>query len=258
MSIRARAFATAVLLSGLTAVHAADWPHWRGPGANGVAPDSTLPLRWSATENVAWKSKLAGVGVSTPIVSGNRVYVTSQIGSGVRREGNHPRLVQGGDAAAQGERAIAAAASDKTIFVVEAFSTHRRQARVGAPARGGGHADAGARQAQPRDAEPGQRRHDGVRAVRHRSAGGARAGRQGRLAASPRRRRSRRSTSSGATGSSPVLYRDSLILLCDHASASYLLALDKRTGKERWRADRGKGRSSYSTPLIVEAPAASS
>jgi outer membrane protein assembly factor BamB len=51
--------------------------------------------------------------------------------------------------------------------------------------------------------------------------------------------------------SSPVLHEDLLILLCDHASASYLLALDKRTGKERWKADRGKGRASYSTPLVV-------
>jgi outer membrane protein assembly factor BamB len=56
-------------------------------------------------------------------------------------------------------------------------------------------------------------------------------------------------------GSSPVLYRDMLILLCDHQSASYLVALDARTGKQRWKADRGKGRASYSTPLIV--PAAS-
>ena len=51
--------------------------------------------------------------------------------------------------------------------------------------------------------------------------------------------------------SSPVLFEDLLILLCDHASASYLLALDKKTGTERWKADRGKGRSSYSTPLVV-------
>jgi outer membrane protein assembly factor BamB len=54
--------------------------------------------------------------------------------------------------------------------------------------------------------------------------------------------------------SSPVLHGDLLILLSDHASASYLLALDKHTGKERWRADRGKGRSSYSTPLVIEGP----
>jgi outer membrane protein assembly factor BamB len=48
-----------------------------------------------------------------------------------------------------------------------------------------------------------------------------------------------------------VLYRDLLILLCDHESASYVLALDARTGKQRWKADRGKGRASYSTPLVV-------
>jgi outer membrane protein assembly factor BamB len=55
--------------------------------------------------------------------------------------------------------------------------------------------------------------------------------------------------------SSPVIHGDLLLLLCDHAPASYLLALDKATGKERWRADRGKGRASYSTPFVVQAPA---
>ena len=108
------------------AVQAADWPHWRGPAASGVAPDTSVPLRWSATENVAWKAGITGAGVSTPIVSGDRVYVTSQLGAGVRREGNHPRLVQGSDAAAQGERALAvgtpAADPSKTAFVVEAFN----------------------------------------------------------------------------------------------------------------------------------------
>ena len=52
--------------------------------------------------------------------------------------------------------------------------------------------------------------------------------------------------------SSPTLYQDTLILLCDHAPASYLLAVDKRTGKDRWKADRGKGRMSASTPFVVE------
>ena len=53
--------------------------------------------------------------------------------------------------------------------------------------------------------------------------------------------------------SSPTLYQDLLILLCDHAPASYLLAVDKRTGKDRWKADRGRGRSSYTTPFVAEA-----
>jgi outer membrane protein assembly factor BamB len=51
--------------------------------------------------------------------------------------------------------------------------------------------------------------------------------------------------------SSPALFEDTLLLLCDHAPASYLLAVDARTGRERWRADRGKGKLSYSTPVVV-------
>ena len=42
-----------------------------------------------------------------------------------------------------------------------------------------------------------------------------------------------------------------MILLCDHEPGSYLLALDKRTGKERWKVDRAKGSISYSTPTVV-------
>lgn len=52
--------------------------------------------------------------------------------------------------------------------------------------------------------------------------------------------------------SSPVLYRDRLILVCYHDGASYVLALDKRTGKELWRKEREKGLKSYSTPLVIE------
>ena len=118
---------TLALIALLSSPLAADWTNWRGPNASGVAPDAALPTTWSATENVAWKAPITGTGVSTPIVSGDHVYVTSQLGSGVRREGNHPRLVQGSDAAAQGERALdarTAAGGDpsKTYFVVEAFS----------------------------------------------------------------------------------------------------------------------------------------
>ena len=55
-------------------------------------------------------------------------------------------------------------------------------------------------------------------------------------------------------GSSPALFGDLLILLCDHLSHAYLLAVDARTGKDRWKADRGDGRTSHSTPLVVRGP----
>ncbi len=54
--------------------------------------------------------------------------------------------------------------------------------------------------------------------------------------------------------SSPALYKDLLILLCDHRPLAYLLALDKQTGKQRWKVDRGSDRVSHSTPVVVRGP----
>ncbi|MDB5336581.1 MAG: pvaA 3, partial [Planctomycetaceae bacterium] len=54
-----------------------DWPAWRGPLANNVADNRKLPLRWSQTENVRWSVKLPGWGTSSPVVYGERVFVTS-------------------------------------------------------------------------------------------------------------------------------------------------------------------------------------
>jgi outer membrane protein assembly factor BamB len=54
-------------------------------------------------------------------------------------------------------------------------------------------------------------------------------------------------------GSSPIVYKDRLILLCYHQKASYLLSLDSRTGRVQWKADAPAGVTSYSTPLVVEA-----
>ena len=55
---------------------AEDWPMWRGPAQNGVSADRSLPLNWSATENVAWKLAIPTVSGSTPIVSGNSVFLS--------------------------------------------------------------------------------------------------------------------------------------------------------------------------------------
>src|SRR5687768_8966641 len=60
----------------------ANWPAWRGDAAGtGIAPDAVLPLKWSATENVKWKVALPEGGNSTPIVWGDRVFVTQSAGA---------------------------------------------------------------------------------------------------------------------------------------------------------------------------------
>src|SRR5262245_23931745 len=55
-----------------------DWPRWRGPNADGVAEGGRLPVRWSKTENVLWSVKLPGWGTSSPVVYGDKVFVTTQ------------------------------------------------------------------------------------------------------------------------------------------------------------------------------------
>ena len=78
-----------VSLSGwlfLTSVTVADnWPAWRGPHATGVCDEHPLPLTWSATDNIRWKVPLPGPGNSTPIVWGDRVFLTQGLDGGKRR-----------------------------------------------------------------------------------------------------------------------------------------------------------------------------
>src|SRR6266487_3863091 len=62
-----------------------NWPRWRGPNADGVADGRKLPIRWSQTENVLWSVKLPGWGTSSPVVYGNRVFVTSQADDGGKK-----------------------------------------------------------------------------------------------------------------------------------------------------------------------------
>jgi len=64
---------------------AEDWPAWRGPRANGISAERGLPTRWSATENIRWKVPLPAPGNSTPIVWGERVFLTQAFDGGKRR-----------------------------------------------------------------------------------------------------------------------------------------------------------------------------
>src|SRR6266705_1437925 len=66
-----------VVLSFTVSAQAEDWPMWRGPRLDGHSSEKNLPLKWSAKENIAWQASLPGVGHSSPIVQGERVFITS-------------------------------------------------------------------------------------------------------------------------------------------------------------------------------------
>jgi len=69
------------LAAGAT-LEAANWPQFRGPTGQGISTDKNLPLNWSATENIAWKTELPGESWSSPIVWGDRVFVTTATENG--------------------------------------------------------------------------------------------------------------------------------------------------------------------------------
>src|SRR5271165_2696784 len=58
---------------------AEDWPGWRGPRGDGTSSESGIPIKWSATENVAWKTPIPGKGHSSPAIWGDHVFLSSAL-----------------------------------------------------------------------------------------------------------------------------------------------------------------------------------
>jgi outer membrane protein assembly factor BamB len=244
-----------LLLAGAFPRAAADnWPQWRGPHGTGVSSETGLLARWTK-HDIAWKAKLGGLGVSSPVVWEDRIFVTSQEGRGARRAGPHPTLARGEEGKAEKPLGGAAPEGDagKVDFLVEAY--HRKDGR---------------RLWQHRFAAEGELPpvHD-----KHNLASPSPVTDgtfvyawfgTGQIVALDRygTRVWQRNLSrdygpfeiNWGHGSSPALYGDLLLLLCDHDPASYLLALDKKTGKARYKVNRGKGLRSHSTPTVVRGP----
>ncbi|HEX4796878.1 MAG TPA: hypothetical protein VH370_24010, partial [Humisphaera sp.] len=59
-----------------------NWPQWRGPMGNGIAPKADPPINWSATSHLKWQASLPGEGTSTPIIWGDRVFIQVAINTG--------------------------------------------------------------------------------------------------------------------------------------------------------------------------------
>jgi outer membrane protein assembly factor BamB len=97
-----RSFAAtfAVLSLSSASLLASDWPHWRGPARDGTSADEHLPLEWSTTEGITWQLTMPTWSGSTPIVSGDRIFVSTADG-GARAEGRRPAHEADKDPAAE-------------------------------------------------------------------------------------------------------------------------------------------------------------
>ena len=255
-----RAVVVLIVLLLPSAVLSAHWPAWRGPSDSGVSLEKNLPVTWSDRENVAWEAPLRGMGVSTPLVWADRVIVTSQEGASRERDGRHPTLVTGADAASAGERTLGGrqagvrvTPTDRIRFVVTALDreTGRKVWEYALdPAGDLPEVHEKHNLASPSPVTDGQRIYTwfGTGQVVALDLSGKMVW-QRNLA-----REYAPVTIIWGPGSSPALYGDTLYLLNYHGQSAYLLAVDAKTGTTKWKADGTPGVTSYSTPVLVKGP----
>ncbi len=213
------------------------WPQWRGPFANGISTTADPPLTWSETSNLRWKVEIPGRGHSTPVVWGDRLFVTTAVPKGVGGEAQHaPR----------------GALADKGVheFVVMAIDratgrTVWRQVANEAVPHENAHVDNGTWASSSPVT-------DGERLFAYFESFGLYAYTlDGRLLWQKDLGRKRMRNQFGE-GSTPALHGHTLVAVWDHLNGeSFIVALDARDGRELWRQAREEI-DTWATPLVRE------
>jgi outer membrane protein assembly factor BamB len=226
-----RLFSTLLFLLSSSTLRAADgdWPMWRGLKGDGTTAETGFPTHWTATENVRWKTPIPGKGHSSPIVWGDRVFVTSAIEQGDPAEPKDRLLLCI-------DRKDGRVLWQKTVVKARLESLHKLNSR-----------------ASSTPATDGERVYvtflDNPKVV---------------VAAYDFAGNEVWQVSPGEFESvhgfcsPPILYKDLVIVNCDQDAfkkkkPAYIVAFDRTTGSERWRIDRTHRIRSYCPPLIVEA-----
>lgn len=198
---------------------AGDWRQFRGPNASGVSNEKGLPTAWSNKTNIRWKATLPGRGVSNPVIAGGRIFVTAS--SGWQQKRLHVLCF---------EEATGKLLWERQFWATGASQCHPKTCM-----------------AAPTPVTDGENvyalfaTHD--------------------LAALDKNGNLhwfRSLTDDYPTvgnnvgmASSPILWKDTLLLAVENAGESFALAIDTRTGKNRWRRPRQRG-INWVTPLVIE------
>ena len=215
------------------------WPQFRGPESNGVAADGNLPESWSSTQNVVWKTEIPGSGWSSPIVWGDRIFVTSVI-STVAPETPKKGLYFGGN------RENIPADEHRWVLYAVDFAGGKiiweREVHRGSPQSSHHLKNTYASETPVTDGERVYAYFGGVGLFVFDMAG---------KPVWSQRWEPYHTRYGWGTAASPVLYKDRIYIVDDNDDHSFLAALDKRTGKQIWRVERDEG-SNWSTPYIWE------
>jgi outer membrane protein assembly factor BamB len=232
---------------------ASQWPGWRGPQANGVAPDARPPIQWSETNHVQWKGAIPGRGSSTPVVWDNQVFILTAIPTGP--EAAAETADGGGQSPERSERPRRGGGGGGMVdrptraqqFTVLSFDrktgkqrwTHSPRTQL---PHEGHHKDHGFASASP--VTDGQHL-----IVSFGSFGLYGYNLKGKLLWE-KDLGDMRTRNSFGEGSSPALDGNTVVVLWDHEGDDFIVALDKRDGRELWRQTRDEP-TGWCTPLIV-------
>ena len=232
-------FALAIVMMLLTTTLADEkWAQFRGPGSMGVAEDANLPDTWSTTENVAWKTEIPGTGWSSPVVWGDNIFVTSVVST---VEGEKPKkgLYFGGERKA---------ATDVHRWVVYCVDWKTGKIRW---------------QREVLQSVPQSSRHlknsyasetpvtDGERVYAYFGNVGLFCFDMNGKPLWSKKWGPFKTRYGWGTAASPVLYKDRIYVVNDNDEQSFMLALNKKTGEQVWRAEREEG-TNWATPYIWE------
>jgi outer membrane protein assembly factor BamB len=217
-------------LFGFGTANAVDWTQFRGPGGKAVSDERGLPEKWSSTENVIWKTELPGPGTSSPIVLGDRVYLTSYSGYGLKpNEGDQKNLKR---------HVFCMDRKTGGILWKKTFDPKLPESGY----RGGNSSWHGYASSTPTT--------DGKNLYVFFGKSGLycldlKDGKQVWQADVGK------GTHGWGSSNSPVLYKDLVIVNASVESRS-LFAFHKKTGKQAWKVDNI--RSSWNTPILVDLP----
>ena len=213
----------AMVLVAQAAPNQGDWTQFRGTTGQGLSAAKNLPIEWSAAKNVAWKQAIPGLGWSSPVVRRGRIFLTTAETDG---EGG-PSL-----------RALCLdAATGRVLWNTEVFKSTETQAK---PMNG-----------KNSHASPTPVLEDSRLYVHFGHNGTACLDLDGKIVW---RMNSLRYPPTHGNGGSPILVGDKLVYCADAASDPSIVALDKATGKVRWKVKRetqAKNKFSFSTPLLI-------
>jgi outer membrane protein assembly factor BamB len=239
----------AVLLNAtFRSVSAGNWPQWRGPEGQGISAETGLPVEWSPIKNIKWKTAIAGRGHSSPIVWGNRIFLTTALDGDVipgAKAGVTHKLLDGTDFV----HPDAMGADRKHTFKVICLDRDTGKILWERVAYEGAVADSRHQKASFASSTPVT---DGKYVFAFFGTEGLYAyDYQGKLVW--KQTLGTIGTASVGYGVSPIIYKDFVIMQCDDSGGkSFISAFHRKTGKQVWRTER-KVDVTWSSPVLVRA-----